>query len=170
NGKDTMTGHWEIMGLYIEEPFQTFPQGFPDELLAKIEAETGRKVLCNLPYSGTKVIEDYGKAHLETGGLIVYTSADPVLQIAAHEDVVPLEELYDICKKVREMTKNPPYKVGRIIARPFIGDLGNFERRNDHRHDYALSPFGRTTMNELEDGGYDVIALGKISDIYNGQG
>src|SRR5699024_2285864 len=170
NGKDTMTGHWEIMGLYIEEPFQTFPDGFPPDLIQKIEDVTGRKVICNKPASGTAVIEEFGQEHLETGALIVYTSADPVLQIAAHEDVVPLEELYDICEKVRDMTLHPPYKVGRIIARPFDGVLGQFERRNNHRHDYALSPFERTAMNELKDGGLDVIALGKINDIYNGEG
>lgn len=170
NGKDTMTGHWEIMGLHIEEPFQTFPDGFPPDLVQKIEATTGRKVICNKPASGTEVIEEFGAEHLETGALIVYTSADPVLQIAAHEDIVPLEELYEICEKVREMTLHPPYKVGRIIARPFDGELGAFERRNNHRHDYALSPFDRTAMNELEDAGYDVIALGKINDIYNGEG
>lgn len=170
NGKDTMTGHWEIMGLYIEEPFQTFPDGFPPDLIQKMEEVTGRKVICNKPASGTAVIEEFGQEHLETGALIVYTSADPVLQIAAHEDIVPLEELYDICEKVRDMTLHPPYKVGRIIARPFDGALGQFERRNNHRHDYALSPFDRTAMNELKDGGLDVIALGKINDIYNGEG
>lgn len=170
NGKDTMTGHWEIMGLYIEEPFQTFPDGFPQKLLDKIEKMTGRRVIGNKPASGTTIIEELGQEHIDTGALIVYTSADPVLQIAAHEDIVPLEELYDICEKVREITLNPPYKVGRIIARPFEGEVGKLERRNDHRHDYALSPFARTTMNELQDGGYDVIALGKINDIYNGEG
>lgn len=170
NGKDTMTGHWEIMGLHIEEPFQTFPNGFPEELIEKIEEITGRKVIGNKPASGTAIIEELGKEHMETGAIIVYTSADPVLQIAAHESVISLDELYTICKEVRAMTNHPPYKVGRIIARPFDGELGNFERRNEHRHDYALSPFERTAMNELKDNGNDVIALGKIHDIYNGEG
>ena len=169
-GKDTMTGHWEIMGLHIEEPFQTFPNGFSEELIEQIEEVTGRKVIGNKPASGTAIIEELGKEHMETGAIIVYTSADPVLQIAAHESVVPLEELYTICKQVREMTNHPPHKVGRIIARPFDGELGSFERRNEHRHDYALSPFERTAMNEWKDRGYDVIALGKIHDIYNGEG
>src|SRR5699024_8652024 len=170
NGKDTMTGHWEIMGLHIEKPFQTFPDGFPDELINELEKATGRRIIGNKPASGTKIIEELGQEHMKTGALIVYTSADPVLQIAAHEDVVPLDELYKICETAREMTKDAPYKIGRVIARPFEGKPGQFERRNDHRHDYALSPFDRTVMNELEDADYDVIALGKIHDIYNGEG
>ncbi|HET7578435.1 MAG TPA: phosphopentomutase [Bacillales bacterium] len=170
NGKDTMTGHWEIMGLYIEEPFRTFPEGFSDELIQQLEEKTGRKIIGNKPASGTEIIKELGKEHMETGALIVYTSADPVLQIAAHEDIVPLDELYKICEITREITKDEPYKVGRVIARPFEGEPGRFERRSDHRHDYALSPFDRTVMNELKDGGYDVMALGKINDIYNGEG
>lgn len=170
NGKDTMTGHWEMMGLYIEQPFQTFPNGFPDALVKKLEEATGRRVIGNKPASGTAIIEELGHEHMETGALIVYTSADPVLQIAAHEDVVPLDELYEICVTAREMTKDAPYKIGRVIARPFEGEPGRFERRNDHRHDYALSPFGPTVMNELKDADFDVIALGKINDIYNGEG
>ncbi|HET7521697.1 MAG TPA: phosphopentomutase [Bacillales bacterium] len=170
NGKDTMTGHWEIMGLYIEKPFRTFPDGFPAKLIMQIEEKTGRKVLGNKPASGTEIIKELGKEHMETGALIVYTSADPVLQIAAHEDVVPLDELYEICGTVRDLTKDEPYKVGRVIARPFEGEPGDFRRRSDHRHDYALDPSGRTVMNELKDAGYDVIALGKINDIYNGAG
>lgn len=170
NGKDTMTGHWEIMGLFTEEPFRTFPDGFPAELVEQLEEKTGRAVIGNKPASGTKIIEELGKEHMETGALIVYTSADPVLQIAAHEEIVPLDELYKICEMARDMTKDEPYKIGRVIARPFEGKPGNFERRSDHRHDYALSPFDRTVMNELKDGGYDVIALGKINDIYNGEG
>ncbi|HEX7065561.1 MAG TPA: phosphopentomutase [Bacillales bacterium] len=170
NGKDTMTGHWEIMGLFIEKPFQTFPNGFSADLIQQLEEKTGREVIGNKPASGTEIIKELGKEHMETGALIVYTSADPVLQIAAHEDIVPLEELYEICEIARELTKDEPYKIGRVIARPFEGEPGNFERRSDHRHDYALSPFDRTVMNELQDGGYDVIALGKINDIYNGAG
>lgn len=170
NGKDTMTGHWEIMGLFIEKPFRTFPDGFPADLIQQLEEKTGRKVIGNKPASGTEIIKELGKEHMETGALIVYTSADPVLQIAAHEDVVPLEELYEICEIARELTKDEPYKLGRVIARPFEGEPGNFERRSDHRHDYALSPFDRTVMNELKDADYDVIALGKINDIYNGAG
>lgn len=167
-GKDTMTGHWELMGLKTTKPFPTFPNGFSDELLQKIEDFSGRKVVCNLPYSGTKVIEDYGPEQLETGCLIVYTSADPVLQIAAHEEVVPLEELYRICDYVREITLDDPL-VGRIIARPYIGKPGNFTRTSG-RHDYAVAPTGRTVLNELKDHHYDVIAIGKINDIYSGQG
>lgn len=168
-GKDTMTGHWEIMGLNIDKPFKVYPDGFPAELIAELEKRTGRKVLCNQPASGTQVIEDFGKEHMETGAIIVYTSADPVLQIAAHEEIIPLEELYKICEIARELTLQPEYLVGRVIARPFIGTPGDFSRTSN-RHDYALKPFGRTTMNVLKDAGLDVIAIGKISDIFNGEG
>lgn len=168
-GKDTMTGHWEMMGLNIDKPFKVYPEGFPQSLLDELERRTGRKILCNLPYSGTKVIEDYGKEHMATGALIVYTSADPVMQIAAHEDIIPLEELYKICEIARELTLAPDYLVGRVIARPFVGEPGNFTRTSN-RHDYALKPFERTTMSEMKDAGYDVIAVGKISDIFNGEG
>ncbi len=168
-GKDTMTGHWEIMGLNIDQPFKVYPDGFPDELIKEIEEMTGRKVVANKPASGTEIIEEYGKHQMETGDLIVYTSADPVLQIAAHEDIIPLDELYDVCEKVRELTKDPKYLIGRIIARPYVGEPGNFTRTSN-RHDYALKPFGRTVMNELKDKGYDVIAIGKINDIYDGEG
>lgn len=167
-GKDTMTGHWEIMGLKTTKPFPTFPNGFSDELIQKIEDFSGRKVVCNLPYSGTKVIEDYGPEQMETGCLIVYTSADPVLQIAAHEDIIPLDELYRICDYVREITLDDPL-VGRIIARPYVGEPGNFTRTSG-RHDYAVAPTGRTVLNELKENNYDVIAIGKINDIYSGQG
>ncbi|MEC0245825.1 phosphopentomutase [Paenibacillus chitinolyticus] len=169
NGKDTMTGHWEIMGLNIETPFRVFPDGFPDELIGRIEEKTGRKVIGNKPASGTEIIDELGEEHVKTGALIIYTSADSVLQIAAHEDVVPLKELYEICEFCREITLEDPYMLGRIIARPFVGEAGSF-KRTANRHDYALKPFGRTTMNELKDKGFEVIALGKISDIYDGEG
>jgi phosphopentomutase len=169
NGKDTMTGHWEIMGLYIDQPFQTFPNGFPDDLLDELKEKTGRGIIGNKPASGTEILVELGEEHMKTGDLIVYTSADSVLQIAAHEDVVPIDELYEICETARKMTMNDKYMVGRIIARPFVGEPGAFERTSN-RHDYALKPFGRTVMNALEDGGFDVVALGKISDIYDGEG
>lgn len=168
-GKDTMTGHWELMGLNIKQPFQTFPNGFPEELINNLEERTGRKVIGNKPASGTVIIEELGKEHLETGALIVYTSADSVLQIAAHEEVVSLEELYEICEIARELTLDERYLVGRVIARPFVGEVGNFAR-TANRHDYALKPFDRTVMNELKDANYDVISLGKISDIFDGEG
>jgi len=169
NGKDTMAGHWEFMGLYTEKPFRVFPQGFPPELIQLIEKKTGRKVIANKPASGTEIITELGEEHMKTGALIVYTSADSVLQIAAHEEVIPVKELYEICDFCREITREEPYKLGRIIARPFVGEPGNF-KRTANRHDYALKPFGRTVMNELKDADYDVIALGKISDIYAGEG
>ncbi|MEH7073916.1 phosphopentomutase [Neobacillus drentensis] len=169
NGKDTMTGHWEIMGLNIQTPFQVFPEGFPDELLSELEKRTGRKIIGNKPASGTEILVELGEEHMKTGALIVYTSADSVLQIAAHEEIVPLEELYKICKIARELTLDEKYMVGRVIARPFLGEPGNF-KRTSNRHDYALKPFDRTVMSELKDGGFDVIAIGKISDIYDGEG
>ncbi|OJG83486.1 phosphopentomutase [Enterococcus ratti] len=168
-GKDTMTGHWEIMGLNIKSPFRVFPKGFPDELLQQIEDFSGRKIVCNKPYSGTAVINDYGEHQMKTGDLIVYTSADPVLQIAAHEDIIPLEELYRICEFVRGITKDDPYMIGRIIARPYIGEPRNFTRTSN-RHDYALNPFGHTLLDSLKEANKDVIAVGKINDIFNGQG
>lgn len=168
-GKDTMTGHWELAGLVTYTAFPTYPEGFASGLLHKITAFCGREILCNKPYSGTKVIEDYGPKQLRTGALIVYTSADPVLQIAAHEDVIPLEELYGICESVRSMTNEPPWMVGRVIARPYIGKPGAFER-TPNRHDYAVSPPGGTVLDELTAAGRDVVAIGKISDIFNGRG
>ena len=161
-GKDTMTGHWEIMGLNIMQPFKVYPNGFPDELIQEIEEMTGRKVVANKPASGTAIIDELGEHQMKTGDLIVYTSADPVLQIAAHEDIIPLKELYDICEKVRELTKDPKYLIGRVIARPYVGEPGNFTRTSN-RHDYALKPFGKTVMNTLKDSDYDVIAIGKIN-------
>jgi phosphopentomutase len=168
-GKDTMTGHWEIMGLHIDKPFRTFPDGFPEKLINELETRTGRKIIGNKPASGTEILEELGSQHVETGDLIVYTSADSVLQIAAHEEVVPPEELWSICETARELTLDEPYMIGRIIARPFKGEPGNWERTSN-RHDYALKPFGRTVMNELADAGFDSIAIGKISDIYDGEG
>ena len=169
NGKDTMTGHWEIMGLRIDTPFRVFPEGFPDELLQELEAKTGRKIIGNKPASGTEILDELGEEHMKSGDLIVYTSADSVLQIAAHEEIVPLKELYEICELAREVTLDEKYMVGRIIARPFLGEPGNF-KRTANRHDYALKPFDRTVMNELKDNGLDSIAIGKISDIYDGEG
>lgn len=168
-GKDTMTGHWEIMGLNIDTPFNVFPDGFPEELISQLEEKTGRKIMGNKPASGTEILDELGKQHMETGDLIVYTSADSVLQIAAHEEIVPIDELYKICEIARELTLDDPYMIGRVIARPFLGEPGNFTRTSN-RHDYALKPFGRTVMNELKDNDIDVIAIGKISDIYDGEG
>lgn len=168
-GKDTMTGHWEIMGLNISKPFQVFPNGFPNALIKELERKTGRGIIGNKPASGTAILDELGEEHMKTGAIIVYTSADSVLQIAAHEEIVPLDELYQICKIAREMTLADEYKVGRVIARPFIGEPGNF-KRTTNRHDYALKPFDRTVMNELKDAGYDVVAIGKISDIFDGEG
>lgn len=168
-GKDTMTGHWEMMGLYIDKPFRVFENGFPDELISKITTYSGRKIIGNKPASGTSIIDEYGAEQLETGALIVYTSADSVLQIAAHEAIIPLEELYDICAYARKITLDDPYMLGRIIARPYIGVPGNF-KRTPNRHDYALKPFSSTVMNTLQDHNKDVIAIGKISDIFDGEG
>lgn len=169
-GKDTMTGHWEIAGLDIKKPFKVYPDGFPEALLDRIREATGRDIVGNKPASGTDIIKEYGEHQLKTGDLIIYTSNDPVLQIAAHEDVVPLEELYEICEKVRAMTLDPDFLVGRIIARPFIGASKDDFKRTENRHDYALEPFGRTVLNALDDNGKDVIAIGKINDIFTGSG
>ena len=170
-GKDTMTGHWEIMGLNITEPFDTFLGGFPEEILTKIEEFSGRKVIreANKPYSGTAVIDDFGPRQMETGELIIYTSADPVLQIAAHEDVIPVEELYKICEYARSITLERPALLGRIIARPYVGEPGNFTR-TANRRDYALSPFGPTVLNKLANAGVPTYGVGKINDIFNGSG
>lgn len=170
-GKDTMTGHWELMGLQITEPFDTFWDGFPEELLVKIEEFSGRKIIreANKPYSGTAVIDDFGPRQMETGELIVYTSADPVLQIAAHEEIIPLEELYRICEYARSITLERPALLGRIIARPYVGTPGNFTR-TANRHDYAVSPFADTVLNQLAKAGIATYSVGKISDIFNGSG
>jgi phosphopentomutase len=170
-GKDTMTGHWELMGLYITKPFQTFTDtGFPKELLDELSQRTGRQIVGNMSASGTEIIKDLGEHHMKTGDLIVYTSADSVLQIAMHEDIIPIEEQYRICEIAREITMKPEWKVGRIIARPFIGTNKDDFVRTPNRHDYALKPHEKTTLNFLSDAGYDVIALGKINDIFDGYG
>jgi len=171
NGKDTMTGHWEIMGIKTVKPFKTFTdQGFPQELIDQIEEVSGRKVIGNKAASGTEIIKELGPEQEETGALIVYTSADSVLQIAAHEEVIPLDELYDICEKVREITLDEKYRVGRIIARPYIGSKDDGYERTSNRHDYALSPTSKTVLNVLEENDLDVISVGKIKDIFNGSG
>ena len=167
-GKDTTTGHWEICGLVSEKPFPTYPNGFPKEVLDEFSRRTGRGVLCNKPYSGTKVILDYGRQHLETGDLIVYTSADSVFQIAAHEDKVPIEQLYEYCRIAREILQGE-HGVGRVIARPFIGEYPNFER-TPRRHDFSLVPPKDTILDELSAAGYDVRPVGKIYDIFAGKG
>ncbi|HLQ84279.1 MAG TPA: phosphopentomutase [Pseudogracilibacillus sp.] len=169
NGKDTMTGHWELMGLNIKKPFQVFPNGFPIELIKELEKQTGRKVIGNKVASGTEIIAELGEEHVKSGSIIVYTSADSVLQIAAHEDVIPLEELYEICETARKLTLKDKWKVGRVIARPFVGENNHFTRTSN-RHDYALKPFDKTVLNYLKNNGLDVIGLGKIEDIYDGEG
>lgn len=168
-GKDTTTGHWELMGLHTEKPFKTYPHGFPKELIDRFSKRIGRDVLGNKPASGTAIIEELGKKHIESGDVIVYTSADSVFQIAAHEHIVPLEELYDICEVARELTLEPKFAVVRVIARPFVGEPGAFQRTGNRR-DYSIKPPEPTVLNHLKDAGWDVIALGKISDIYDGEG
>lgn len=170
-GKDTMTGHWEMMGMYIDKPFQTFTEtGFPDELIQELEERTGYKTMGNYSSSGTEILVELGEEHMATKKLIVYTSADSVLQIAMHEDIIPIEEQYRICEIAREITMKPEWKVGRVIARPFLGtDKTNF-KRTSNRHDYALKPFDKTTLNYLDEAGKDVIAIGKINDIFDGYG
>lgn len=167
-GKDTTIGHWEIAGLISPQPLPTYPEGFPEEVLAEFTKQTGRGVLCNKPYSGTAVINDYGDEHLKTGDLIVYTSADSVFQIAAHEDIVPPEQLYEYCKIARKILVGK-HGVGRVIARPFIGECGNYTRTS-RRHDFSLLPPGDTMLDVLKAAGKDVIAVGKINDIFAGKG
>lgn len=170
-GKDTMTGHWEMMGLYITEPFQTFTDtGFPKELLDELSRQTGRGIIGNKSASGTEILVELGEQHMKTGELIVYTSADSVLQIAMHEDIIPIEEQYRICEIAREITMKEEWKVARVIARPFVGKDKNSFKRTPNRHDYALKPTGKTTLNYLDEAGFDVIALGKINDIFVGEG
>ncbi len=168
-GKDTTIGHWEIAGIYSPKPLPTYPEGFPKEVLDAFCEKTGRGVLCNRPYSGTTVIQDYGDAHMATGDLIVYTSADSVFQIAAHEEKVPLEELYGYCRAAREILQGE-HGVGRVIARPFIGPRGGKFTRTAHRHDFSIMPPSATMLDQLSDSGRAVIAVGKIKDIFAGKG
>ena len=163
-GKDTTTGHWEIAGLVSKSAFPTYPDGFPREILDEFEKRTGRKVLCNKPYSGTQVLDDYGKEHLDSGALIVYTSADSVFQIAAHEEIVPVETLYEYCLIARKILVGK-HSVGRVIARPFVGEAGNFTRTNNRR-DFSVEPSGKTVLDLLKKDGFDVISVGKINDIF----
>ena len=168
NGKDTTTGHWEIAGIVSENPMPVYPDGFPQEILQEFSRRTQRGVLCNKPYSGTEVIRDYGAEHMKTGKLIVYTSADSVFQIAAHEEVVPLAELYEDCRIARRILTGK-HSVGRVIARPFIGKAPDFTR-TVNRHDFSLKPPAATVLDELTEAGYTTIGVGKIQDIFAGQG
>ncbi len=166
-GKDTTTGHWEMMGIIAEKPFPTYPEGFPADVITEFEKKTGRKVICNKPYSGTEVIKDYGNEHLETGALIVYTSADSVFQIAAHEDLVPVEELYRYCEIAREILVGE-HGVGRVIARPFTSKYPFTRTKN--RHDFSLKPTGKTTLDIISEYGLTCYGIGKINDIFAGVG
>ena len=168
-GKDTTIGHWEIAGVVSPNPLPTYPNGFPEEVLKAFEEATGRGCLCNLPYSGTDVIRDYGQQHLDTGKWIVYTSADSVFQVAAHEELIPLEELYDACHKARNILRGK-HGVGRVIARPFVGDSVNGFKRTSNRHDYSLEPPKATMLDAIKAAGLDSIAVGKIHDIFAGYG
>ena len=168
NGKDTTVGHWEIAGLISDSPLPTYPNGFPKEIIDAFCAENNVEILCNLPYSGTEVIKDYGDEHVRTGKPIIYTSADSVFQIAAHEDVIPLEKLYALCESARKILKGK-HAVGRVIARPFSSKNGEFYRTGG-RHDYSLTPYGTTMLDLLNNNGYDVISIGKINDIFASKG
>ena len=167
-GKDTTIGHWEISGIISEKPLPTYPNGFPDEIIKEFSEKTGRKILCNKPYSGTKVINDYGVEHINTGALIVYTSADSVFQIAAHEEIVPVEKLYEYCKIARKILTGK-HGVGRVIARPFVGQEGSFTRTSN-RHDFSIEPPQNTMLDYIKYSGMDTIAIGKIYDIFAGSG
>lgn len=168
-GKDTTIGHWEIAGVISPKPLPTFPNGFPREVLDEFEKQTGRGVLCNKPYSGTDVIRDYGEEQLETGKWIVYTSADSVFQVAAHEEKIPLEELYDACRKARKILRGK-YGVGRVIARPYVGTSPENFKRTSNRHDFSLEPPAETMLDAIVNAGQDVLAVGKIFDIFAGRG
>lgn len=167
-GKDTTTGHWEIAGLLIDQPFKTYPKGFPSHVIEAFEREIGRKTLCNQPYSGTDVIRDFGEEHIKTGFPIIYTSADSVFQVAAHEEVISVDELYRICEIARQLLMGED-QVARVIARPFIGEKGQYTRTSN-RHDYSIKPFGKTVLDDAVAHGLEVKAVGKIVDIFDGEG
>ena len=170
-GKDTMTGHWEMMGLEVKTPFKTFTEtGFPPELIKELEERTGHKVIGNKSSSGTEILDELAEEEIATGHMIVYTSADSVLQICGNEETFDLEELYRCCKIARELTLKDEWKVGRVIARPYVGKKKGEFKRTSNRHDYALKPFGKTALNALKDAGFDVISIGKINDIFDGEG
>ncbi|BBI33123.1 phosphopentomutase [Cohnella abietis] len=168
-GKDTMTGHWELAGLRVDTPFRTFPEGFPKELIHEFEDQTGRSVIGNKPASGTEILDELGEEQMKSGAWIVYTSADSVFQLAAHEEVIPLEELYNACRVARRLTMKDEFSVGRVIARPYNGKPGAF-KRTTNRHDYAVKPPQPTVLNALKAKGLDVVAVGKINDIFSGEG
>lgn len=171
NGKDTMTGHWEMMGLHITTPFKTFTEtGFPKELIDELSRRTGRVVIGNKSASGTAILDELGEEEIATGHMIVYTSADSVLQICGNEETFGLDELYRCCEIARELTMRDEWKVGRVIARPYVGRKKGEFRRTSNRHDYALKPYGATALNALKDAGYDVISVGKIADIFDSEG
>ncbi len=171
NAKDTMTGHWEMMGLNIQTPFRTFSEhGFPKELIDELEKRTGHKVIGNKSASGTEILDELGEEEIATGHMIVYTSADSVLQICGNEETFDLKELYRCCEIARELTLRDEWKIGRVIARPYVGKKKGEFVRTSNRHDYALKPYGRTALNALKDGGFDVISVGKIFDIFDGEG
>ena len=171
NGKDTMTGHWEMMGLHITTPFKTFTEhGFPPELIKELEEKTGHKVIGNKSASGTEILDELAEEEIATGHMIVYTSADSVLQICGNEETFGLEELYRCCEIARELTMRDEWKVGRVIARPYVGRKKGEFRRTSNRHDYALKPYGATALNAMKEAGYDVISVGKIADIFDGEG
>lgn len=171
NGKDTMTGHWEMMGLHITTPFKTFTEtGFPKELIDELSRRTGRVIIGNKSASGTAILDELGEEEIATGHMIVYTSADSVLQICGNEETFGLEELYRCCEIARELTMRDEWKVGRVIARPYVGRKKGEFRRTSNRHDYALKPYGATVLNALKEAGYDVISVGKIADIFDGEG
>ena len=170
-GKDTMTGHWEMMGLEVTKPFKTFTEhGFPPELIAELEKRTGHKVIGNKSASGTEILDELGEEEIATGHMIVYTSADSVLQICGNEETFGLDELYRCCEIAREITMKDEWRVGRVIARPYVGKKKGEFKRTSNRHDYALKPFGKTALNALQDAGLDVISVGKIRDIFDGEG